>query len=985
MKKFLYLSILLALFNTMLIFSQWEKVGNFDRLTFSESVIKQIEVCDSTNSLYVLDTNYTLKRINIESGQVVWSRELRNAHYPEGTFMSAQIGRDAKNYAIILEGNGRYIFYIKDIYTDSLIAKLDYKFPEYPGSIVEENVTCELSEKYFFLQLDFEAWQGYDTEITGYLILYKIEKDTLVQISSVTSGRGTIIMFPFSNTAIGRFWIFWSTSIGGKYRSEESWSFFSYDLKTWSTIGIPLGDDISRIQFFSISQEPLLVWVKINDTIRVYEKELKKYINFIKFSENVGCMINSINQDLLFLGSNKKIFVFVSKSLIPLDTIETPANGAVNILRLSSNDEFLYFVNNNEIYRFKTSFKDIPPKLHFIPYPKELLVGNSVEFLNYSSGKFDEIMWDFGDGNKSTEWQPKHIYYKYGIFQVVLVAKKGNQTFVATDTVIVSPKLSADFQFVVDWSVCPIFVKFNNTSLGVIDSLFWDFGDGTTSREFKPIHYYYLGGKYTVKLKIYGMKSVSETSKDIFLKAPESYSLSQGFKNELVFKPSIGKTEADAFVIPNGNIIVRTESKLFSVDKFGNVLWEKKETYNKIMKCPYSNYFIAYNYLGNFIVMWDFNGNIIKKFSEPDGARIVNVGFKGGKIYFSSYTKNFDCDFHMPTPHTYTYSYTLYFTILDLNFKIIWRKQLENDRFYQPEGSDEYLCWYFNYFAIPNESGEPESFLCANFLFFKYTTDSNTGSEWHKVITNGSIFKLNGVPYSSNFKMYNYDSTGSGVISAIELINDSTLIFLSPPDFLITVNVNSFVFKRIKIPFLVPNTILKINDTCFVVPAKSLNHNEIGFGVFNHNCELLDTFFIQCRFGSVKSLTITPEREILLAGIRNIYKDTSFVFLVSTDLPFIRDIIGYKLSAEQQSKPQDLHCSPNLTDGFFIVEFEPTPNKLKVELFDIMGNRLKVLFDGFWSESNMFVDISDLPQGIYFLKATCGNSVRYYKIYNTKN
>lgn len=107
-----------------------------------------------------MDTNYTLKRIDIETGQVVWSSELRNAHYSEGTFLSAKIGRDAKNYAIILEGNGRYIFYIKDIYTDSLIAKLDYKFPGYSGSIGEFNIDCELSEKYIFVKVDFEAWEA---------------------------------------------------------------------------------------------------------------------------------------------------------------------------------------------------------------------------------------------------------------------------------------------------------------------------------------------------------------------------------------------------------------------------------------------------------------------------------------------------------------------------------------------------------------------------------------------------------------------------------------------------------------------------------------------------------------------------------------------------------------------------------------------------------------------------------------------------------
>ncbi len=479
------------------------------------------------------------------------------------------------------------------------------------------------------------------------------------------------------------------------------------------------------------------------------------------------------------------------------------------------------------------------------------------------------------------------------------------------------------------------------------------------------------------------MKNVSETSKNIVLNTP--LSSIQGFNNELMFNPSVGETDAEAFVIPNGNIIVRTEKLLFSLDKYGNVLWEKKKAYNKILMNQYSKYFIAYNYSKNFFEVWDFNGNIIKKFYDPDSAIIVNVGFKGGKIYFSSYSYDFDCKTHMPSGFYRHYKYILFFTILDLNFNIVWRKELENTHFYRPEGTDSEICWYFNYFAIPNERGEPVSFLCAHLEFFKWITDQNNGESHFKSITHKAIFELNGVPYSTDFKMYNNNSFGSEIISGFELINDSTLIFLSPPNYLILVNVNSFDFKRIGIPYVVANTILRLNDTCFVVSARSLNHNEIGFAVFNHKCKLLDTFFIQCHFGAVRSLAITPNRDILIAGTRNINQDTSFVFLVSIDLPLIRDIIGYKLSVEQQNSKHNLLVSPNPTDGFFKIELKPTPDKLTIELFDIIGNRVKVLFDGFWNEKNLFFDISDLPQSIYFLKVISGNSIQYYKVYNIRN
>jgi PKD repeat protein len=50
----------------------------------------------------------------------------------------------------------------------------------------------------------------------------------------------------------------------------------------------------------------------------------------------------------------------------------------------------------------------------------------------------------------------------------------------------------------------PLTVKFTNTSFGAINSLLWDFGDGSTSGEQNPSHTYNAPGNFIASLKATG-------------------------------------------------------------------------------------------------------------------------------------------------------------------------------------------------------------------------------------------------------------------------------------------------------------------------------------------------------------------------------------------------------------------------------------------------------------------------------------------------
>jgi gliding motility-associated-like protein len=53
----------------------------------------------------------------------------------------------------------------------------------------------------------------------------------------------------------------------------------------------------------------------------------------------------------------------------------------------------------------------------------ENLVNFEVKFTNTSVGKYKEVMWEFGDGTVSSEWEPTHKYAKPGTYTITLKLK----------------------------------------------------------------------------------------------------------------------------------------------------------------------------------------------------------------------------------------------------------------------------------------------------------------------------------------------------------------------------------------------------------------------------------------------------------------------------------------------------------------------------------------------------------------------------------
>ncbi|MEM6263691.1 MAG: PKD domain-containing protein [Bacteroidota bacterium] len=130
----------------------------------------------------------------------------------------------------------------------------------------------------------------------------------------------------------------------------------------------------------------------------------------------------------------------------------------------------------------------------------------TVRFADRSSSGAVSWLWDFGDGNISTQQNPTHIYTQRGDFDVSLTVMSVDSCF-STD---VSPGFiqidssSIDIFADVREGCAPLQVKFSplTDNIGQIASYLWDFGDGNVSTRSRATHVYRNPGVYTVRLTV---------------------------------------------------------------------------------------------------------------------------------------------------------------------------------------------------------------------------------------------------------------------------------------------------------------------------------------------------------------------------------------------------------------------------------------------------------------------------------------------------
>jgi PKD repeat protein len=150
-----------------------------------------------------------------------------------------------------------------------------------------------------------------------------------------------------------------------------------------------------------------------------------------------------------------------------------------------------------------------PPTAAFSSGPASPQTFDNVTFTNSSSdsdGSIASSSWDFGDGTTSTATSPTHAYANGGTYNVTLtVTDSGNATAIVTHQVTVANRTPTASFSAPGVGFPGQNITFTNQSTdpeGHVASYEWTFGDGQSSSNASPAHWYGSPGTYQVILKV---------------------------------------------------------------------------------------------------------------------------------------------------------------------------------------------------------------------------------------------------------------------------------------------------------------------------------------------------------------------------------------------------------------------------------------------------------------------------------------------------
>ena len=133
-----------------------------------------------------------------------------------------------------------------------------------------------------------------------------------------------------------------------------------------------------------------------------------------------------------------------------------------------------------------------------------VVIGDSIQFTDLTTGFPESWSWTFGDGKTSIKQNPKHVYQAAGEYTVSLRARRGayNNLKVKTNYIKVIPKLEAGFTSDKQLALVDEPVQFTDLSTGNPTSWFWDFGNYSNAITQHPEMTFSDPGVYTISLTV---------------------------------------------------------------------------------------------------------------------------------------------------------------------------------------------------------------------------------------------------------------------------------------------------------------------------------------------------------------------------------------------------------------------------------------------------------------------------------------------------
>jgi len=321
------------------------------------------------------------------------------------------------------------------------------------------------------------------------------------------------------------------------------------------------------------------------------------------------CLIPG-NDTLNYVGSagTKDKFYWDLKGFDPIEIIQspdsTPGPFIFNLINKPKTQLSLYVVSDFGCHSATASLEvKRKPLFSYNSSVKEGCAPLAVNFRAHADDPVDQLTfrWDYGDGDQGTGADINHIYqtpngvHDVGLSAVSSITGCSDHIF-EPKSIVVHPNPKAGFEMDHDiaYNDMPK-VSFTDHSVDAIN-YYWDFGDGTHSREKNPEHNYEVVGKRKVLQTVYNQFDCSDTTSQVVLVAfnrifsPNAFSPNAPAEIDRIFKLSsegIKKEGYHLIIISRWNDIVfecRNEIKGWD-GKMANGNYAPAGNYIWILEC----------------------------------------------------------------------------------------------------------------------------------------------------------------------------------------------------------------------------------------------------------------------------------------------------------------------------------------------------------------------------------------------------------------
>ncbi len=155
--------------------------------------------------------------------------------------------------------------------------------------------------------------------------------------------------------------------------------------------------------------------------------------------------------------------------------------------------------------------------------------GDTVTFTENSGGFFQSYEWDFGPGATPAtalgSGPHEVVYNSINQKDVFLTANNGVPT--AIESLVIDVNAAADASFTTSVFNTGVISFQPQLTPSNIDSLFWDFDDGTTSDQYNPVHTFATNNSYLVELTVFNSCGSAVQTENVIIQGIDINELSQ--------------------------------------------------------------------------------------------------------------------------------------------------------------------------------------------------------------------------------------------------------------------------------------------------------------------------------------------------------------------------------------------------------------------------------------------------------------------------